>query len=114
MLQDEAGFGRISMPKYCWHYPGLRPVVPSHHIREYRCAYGAVEPLTGDSFFLVLPYTNTIYMDIFLQGLSDEYKDNLILLACDKAAWHTGSCPKPVKQPSQPTIQTPKYLSPIQ
>jgi len=89
MFQDEAGFGRINKPKYCWCYPGLRPVVPSHHIREYRYAYGAVEPLTGDSFFLVLPYTNAICMDIFLQGLSDEYSDDLILMVCDKAAWHT-------------------------
>ncbi|MEE0264312.1 MAG: hypothetical protein UD936_01685 [Acutalibacteraceae bacterium] len=26
--------------------------VPCHHIREYRYAYGAVEPLTGESCFL--------------------------------------------------------------
>jgi len=51
MFQDEAGFGRVSKPKYCWCYKGLRPVVPSHHIREYRYTYGAIEPLTDDSFF---------------------------------------------------------------
>ena len=45
MFQDEAGFGRINKPKYCWCEKGIRPSVPCHHIREYRYAYGAVEPL---------------------------------------------------------------------
>ena len=55
MFQDEAGFGRINHPKYCWCEKGIRPSVPCHHIREYRYAYGAVEPLTGESCFLVMP-----------------------------------------------------------
>jgi putative transposase len=88
MFEDEAGFGRINKPKYCWCYKGLRPTVPCHHIREYRYAYGAVEPLTGESFFLVLPYSNTVCMNMFLQKLSEEYPGDWILLACDGAAWH--------------------------
>ena len=88
MFEDEAGFGRINKPKYCWCFPGLRPVVPCHHIREYRYAYGAVEPLTGENFFLVLPYSNTDCMNVFLLELSKSYPNDLILLACDGAAWH--------------------------
>lgn len=88
MFEDEAGFGRINKPKYCWCFAGLRPTVPCHHIREYRYAYGAVEPLTGDSFFLIMPYCNTVCMNIYLQGLSDAYPDDLILLVCDGASWH--------------------------
>lgn len=88
MFQDEAGFGRINKPKYCWCYSGLRPSVPCHHIREYRYAYGAVEPLTGDSFFLVLPYNNTVCMSLFLQKLSHTSPDDHILLVCDSATWH--------------------------
>jgi len=88
MFQDEAGFGRINKPKNCWCYSGLRPTVPCHHIREYRYAYGAVEPLTGDSFFLVMPYCNTVCMNIFLQELSKAYSDDKIVLVCDGAAWH--------------------------
>ena len=38
MFQDEAGFGRINKPKYCWCQKGIRPSVPCHHIREYRYA----------------------------------------------------------------------------
>jgi len=88
MFEDEAGFGRINKPKYCWCFPGLRPTVPCHHIREYRYAYGAVEPLTGENFFLVLPYSNADCMNVFLDGLSKAYPNDIILLACDGASWH--------------------------
>ena len=88
MFQDEAGFGRINKPKYCWCRKGLRPCVPCHHIREYRYAYGAVEPQTGESFFLVLPYCNTAWMNVFLRELSVAYPDDFILLATDGARWH--------------------------
>ena len=88
MFEDEAGFGRINKPKYCWCYPGVRPVVPCHHIREYRYAYGSVEPLTGESFFLVLPYSNTECMSMYLDHLSKKYSDDQILLVCDGAGWH--------------------------
>ena len=61
-IQRFPRFGRINKPKYCWCGNGIRPSVPCHHIREYRYAYGAVEPLTGDGDFLVLPYpSNTCY-----------------------------------------------------
>ncbi len=88
MFQDEAGFGRINKPKYCWCRKGTRPSVPCHHIREYRYAYGAVEPLTGESFFLVLPYSNTVCMNLFLKALSKEYPDDTIVLVLDGASWH--------------------------
>lgn len=88
MFQDEAGFGRINKPKRCWCRKGVRPSVPCHHIREYRYAYGAVEPLTGDSFFLVMPYCNTNCMNAFLRELSKAYANDQILLICDGARWH--------------------------
>jgi len=89
MFEDEAGFGRINKPKYCWCFPGLRPSVPCQHIREYRYAYGAVEPLTGESFFLVMPFCNTICMNLFLSELSKAFPDDRIILSCDRASWHT-------------------------
>ena len=88
MFQDEAGFGRINKPKYCWCEKGIRPSVPCHHIREYRYAYGAVEPKTGESYFLVMPYCNTECMNVFLKHLSKSYPKDIIILACDGAAWH--------------------------
>ena len=89
MFQDEAGFGRINKPKHCWCFKGLRPVVPCQHIREYRYAYGAVDPVDGESFFLILPYANTDCMNVFLEELSKAYPNDYLLLACDRASWHT-------------------------
>ncbi len=88
MFQDEAGFGRINKPIYCWCRKGFRPSVPCHHIREYRYAYGAVEPMTGESFFLIMPYCNTECMNMFLKELSQTYPNDKIILICDGAAWH--------------------------
>jgi putative transposase len=91
MFEDEAGFGRINTPRYCWCSKDIRPSVPCHHIREYRYAYGAVDPQRGDSFFLVLPYCNTICMNVFLQELSTTYNEDYIILVADKASWHTAN-----------------------
>ena len=88
MFQDEAGFGRINKPKYCWCEKGIRPSVPCHHIREYRYVYGAVEPLTGESCFVVMPYCNTESMNMFLEELSNTFPKDKIILVCDGAAWH--------------------------
>ena len=88
MFEDEAGFGRINKPKACWCTKGKRPTVPCHHIREYRYAFGAIEPLTGDHFFLVMPYCNTDCMNAFFKELSNEYPNDTILMVCDGAAWH--------------------------
>lgn len=88
MFQDEAGFGRINKPKYCWCNKEIRPSVPCHHIREYRYVYGAVEPLTGESCFLVMPYCNTDCMNVFLEELSKTYPKDKIILVCDGAVWH--------------------------
>ena len=100
MFEDEAGFGRINKPKNCWCPLGIRPVVPCQHIREYRYAYGAVEPLTGENFFLVMSNSNTKCMHLFLEKLSVEYPDDFIILACDGAAWHKANeliVPKNIK-----------------
>ena len=62
--------------------------MPCHHIREYRYVYGAVEPNTGDGHFLVLPYSNTACMQFFLNYVSEQYKDDIVIMVCDGAAWH--------------------------
>ena len=88
MFQDEAGFGRINKPKYCWSIKGQRPSVPCHHIREYRYVYGAIEPLTGEGHFLIMSSCDSECMNVFLRTLSKAYPNDTILLCCDGAAWH--------------------------
>ena len=88
MYEDEAGFGRINKPRRCLCPKGVRPTVPCLHIRQYRYAYGAVEPKTGDAHFLVLPRCDTACMNYFLEDLSKQNPRSLILLATDGASWH--------------------------
>ena len=88
MFQDEAGFGRTNKPKRCWSPKGIRPVVPCHRIREYTYVYGAVSPLDGEMVSLILPYSNTDCMNIFLNEVSKRYPDDYILMVADNAAWH--------------------------
>jgi putative transposase len=91
MFQDEASFGRISEPSYCWCPKGVRPVVPSHRVREYVYTFGAIDPISGDRFFIISPKCNTAWMNEYLRLLSEEFKDDYILLCMDRASWHTSS-----------------------
>jgi len=88
MFADEASFGRISEPSYCWCPMGIRPVVPCHRVREYVYAFGAVDPINGDSQFIIAPNCNTAWMSEFLRVLSDAYKDDYLLICLDNAVWH--------------------------
>ena len=59
MFQDEAGFGRINKPKYCWCEKGIRPSVPCLHLgsgillpfAEFQSFAWALPPLRGTLFF---------------------------------------------------------------
>ncbi|MBP1545307.1 MAG: transposase [Oscillospiraceae bacterium] len=64
------------------------PTVSCHHIREYRYVYGAVEPLTGESCFVVMPYCNNESMNVFLEEVSDTFSRDKIILTCDGASRH--------------------------
>ena len=77
-IDNEYAYGRLNAGHWC--EKGVRPAVPCHHIREYRYAYGAVEPLTGESCFLVMPYCNTDCMNVFLESLSNQFQDDFKMM----------------------------------
>jgi len=88
LFMDEAGFGRISEPSYCWCPLGVRPIVPCHRVREYVYAFGAVEPITGEGCYIIAPKCNTVWTNEFLKVLSDMYKSDYLLIPTDNASWH--------------------------
>ena len=88
MFEDEAGFGRINNPKHCWCPKGKRPSVPCHHIREYRYAFGAVDPIDGKDFFLGMPQCNTQCMNIYLREFAKVFHNDYIIMVADGAGWH--------------------------
>jgi len=67
MFQDEARFGRLSLPQRCWAPFPLRPVVVQGVVREYTYAYAALAPMTGDLDWMVASSMNTVEMGAFLR-----------------------------------------------
>lgn len=90
-FEDEARFGRINNLRHCWVPKGYVPVAARQMIREYIYVFSSVCPQTGELYSLILPTCNTETMQLFLNGLSDEYAHYRIILLMDKAGWHTSS-----------------------
>jgi transposase len=88
MFQDEARFGRITIPRRCWAPKGCRPVVPCQLVREYTFVYAAVSPHDGAMVSLILPEVRTPFMSYFLTEISTRYDRENILLVMDRAGWH--------------------------
>jgi len=78
MFQDEARFGRSNSPHRCW-IKGKRPYVYSQIVREFTYAYAAVCPFEGILDSLILPYVDSVAMDLFLDEVSKRHSDRYIL-----------------------------------
>lgn len=50
--------------------------------------YGAIEPTTGESFFLELPSLNTVNFQIFLDEFAHHYHDTLNIVLLDHGSCH--------------------------
>jgi len=87
-FQDEGRFGRINCLSKCWVPPKERATVEHQTIRQYTYVYTAICPQTGENYSLILPYANTESMNLFMNGLSEEFKNYRIILTMDNAAWH--------------------------
>ena len=68
---------------------GVKPLQAVTFQYQYFWLYGAVEPTTGERFFLELPYLNTHCFQAFIDEFAATYpnSDNLIIL--DNAPSHT-------------------------
>jgi transposase len=51
-------------------------------------------PETGETYSLILPYANENCMDIFMDSVSLAFNHYRIIMAMDRAAWHTGKTGK--------------------
>jgi hypothetical protein len=50
---------------------------------------GAVEPTTGESFFLELPYLIATKLQIILHAFSPNYRETRNIVLRDNGRWHT-------------------------
>jgi transposase len=67
----------------------VQPIGRVQHVFEWFYVYGAVEPTTGDRFFLELPYLNTAGFQLFVDAFAAAFPDSLNLLLLDNSGAHT-------------------------
>lgn len=87
-FQDEARFGRINKVGKCWVPKGCRAIIGQQIVRQYTHVYACVCPETGEVFSLILPYSNTDGMNIFIREFQKEYPNYRVIMIMDKAGWH--------------------------
>lgn len=67
----------------------MQPVGVVQHVFEWFYVYGAVEPTTGERFFLELPSLNAEGFQIFVNAFAEAFPDSLNLLLLDNSGAHT-------------------------
>ncbi|UJB72535.1 hypothetical protein HRE53_28430 (plasmid) [Acaryochloris sp. 'Moss Beach'] len=78
MAADEGRFGRLGQVRRAWCAPGIRPESGQQLVREYLYGYVAVAPALGKMSALVLPFSNTQMMNLFLAQVADEFSDGSV------------------------------------
>lgn len=113
--QDESRFGLLPIPRRRITLPGIKPISPVQFQFESYYLYGAVEPKTGESFFLELPNLNTQCFQIYLDEFSKAYADSFNVMILDRGKFHQA---KRLKIPHNvATVFLPPYspeLNPIE
>jgi hypothetical protein len=86
--QDESRFGLLPIPRRRITLPGIKPISPVQFQFESYYLYGAVEPRTGESFFLELPNLNAQCFQIYLDEFSKAYADSFNVMLLDRGKFH--------------------------
>lgn len=87
-VMDETRLGLMPIIRRRITLKGVKPIQQVHLKYENYYIYGAVEPTTGDSFFLELPYLNSDCFQIFLDEFSMNYKDDFLVMLLDNGLFH--------------------------
>ena len=90
LAEDEGRFGRLGQVMRAWCGPGVRPEGGQQWVREYLYGFIAVAPALGMMTALVLPFSNTEMMNLFLNPVAQEFADYFVVMQVDEAAYHTG------------------------
>lgn len=106
VAQDEGRFGRITDIRTCWAPKGIRPKVGKQIARTFVYVYAAVCMALGQMTSLILPYANTDMMNLFLEEVSNDFKDYFVIMLVDGAGWHRSNdlkIPENIRLVQQPS-----------
>ena len=86
--EDASRFGLHPFSYRCITLPGIKPITKISYAYENFYLYGAVEPITGNSFFLEMPQLNSACFQIFLDEFVKVYSASLNVLVLDNGRFH--------------------------
>jgi transposase len=86
--QDESRCGLLPIVRHRITARGVQPILSSAYRFESLYLYGAVEPVTGASFFLELPELNTAGFQLFLDHFAAIDPTSFHLLLLDNGTFH--------------------------
>jgi transposase len=89
LTQDESRLGLMPTTRRRITAKGVKPIQKVQFQYESYYIYGAVDPLTGESFFLEMPWLNGDCFQAFLNELSTSYRDDFMIMLVDNASAHT-------------------------
>ena len=72
----------------CITLPGIKPVATITPRYESVYLYGAVEPLTGERFFLEFSHLTSDCFQCFIEKFSEAFRESLNLLVLDNGRFH--------------------------
>lgn len=67
---------------------GIKPMGQVQWQFQATYLYGIVEPKTGDSFFFEFSHLNTDCFQVFLNLVSQQFKDDLLIIQLDNGGFH--------------------------
>src|SRR5262245_28621397 len=89
--EDETRLGLLPVVRRRITACGVQPIASVTPQFDNFYLYGAVEPTTGASFFLALPYLNSRALQWCLDGFAASFPASLNLLVLDNGAGHTAT-----------------------
>lgn len=87
--QDESRFGLKTLVGRLITACGIKPIGQWQWLFQAFWLYGAVEPATGESYFLQFSHVDTQCYQRFLNEFSHAYPDSLNILQVDNGRFHT-------------------------
>ncbi len=87
--QDESRFGLKTQPGRYIMNKGIKPIGVKQWKRQAYWLYGAVEPLTGEAFYMEYSHVDSDCFVSFLNQFSESYPNEHHIMQIDNAAFHT-------------------------
>jgi len=87
--QDESRVGLLPVRRRRLTACGVQPLGTVQPVFDWFYVYGAVAPISGESFFVEVPHLNHLNFQVFLDECARAFPDSLNLLVRDKRGGHT-------------------------